>query len=688
MAQIPIGSFGQVMPNVAPGRVIPTGGEQVGNALANLATPLQQYSAQLKQEEQEQANLQQKDDDFNFAIRASEYGIDMSELQTSMKSKVANGELTDGEAQAQYKERATIIGKEYEEKIPMSTKNQFTLLQARTHGNDLPAYTPIYEGVKRTDSISRLGLAVDNAYRIDDPEQRKATVYSMIDSNPYLTDTEKMTQKITFDRREISNVFKSTLEAASFNNDEEGVTTIKEEALKNKDLTPEQQNSLVASANNELARIQRAKEQQAKAIEQEAKVAYTEAKQVLDTGFPVSEEQRESMKASVAGSPLLSQELEADLYVSDTLQQYKTLSVTEQNKFAMKLRTDLNKTGSSDAVRAAKLLGAIETYSNQNSKLANENPMEAIQRQTGVVYYTPDRDSIKSGQIDPTQARKSALAIKDKNKSDPAYSLNYLSKDTMDAIKDDYELGDTKAKARILNSLNTVGGGDADVTHAIYSDMFGAKDATKYRAATYYLNSKNKTTQAGAKNILSGIKLLSDGDAKSVLPKEKELQAAFLSTGRYASLTSQEAKGKYEIQKAYYISKMSEQPDVPRDKTTGEAKFNKEIWNQGNIVVNEGADITMKYSSGYTSTITKPAHLTDSEFKERLYNNAMKVVGEYDNIKTTNDYKAYADYRKDLRAYRVIETKTSGVYVFQKADGTILKSKKGLPIYSNVLPAK
>ena len=711
MAQIPLGNFGQVMPNVTQGRVLPTGGEQIGNALSNLATPALQLTNQLKQQEQEQANLQQKEDDYNFALRAAEYSIEMSELQTSNKTKIVNGELTAEQAVLELKEKGAIIAKTYGEKIPMSTQDRFVMLQSQTHASNIPEYQPIYETKRRTDSLATAKLGLDNVYRIENPEQRKATAYSIIDNNPYLSKTEKAAQRIDYDRREDKNLAVKAIETSAFNNNEEALVAIKAEIEKNNNLTPEVQNSLVATTNNEIARIRRAKEQEAKALEQEAKVAYSEAKQILDTGLPISEEQRKEMREAVAGSPKYAQEMEADLFVSDTLQQFKTLTITEQNKFVMKMRTDLNKEGSVDAVRAMKFLGAMESYNSQNAKLANENPMESIQRQTGVSYYAPDRDSIKSGQIDPAQAKKSALAIKDKNKSDPAYSLNYLSKETMDAIKGDYEKGDTNTKAKIITSLNTVGGGDNNVTHAIYSDMFGAKDATMYRAANYYLNSPNRTTKAGAPHILKGLSLIKDGSTDSILPKDKDLQAAFLSTGRYNNLSSQEAKQKFELQKAYYTSRASE-VGVSRDGTTGVPNLNKELWAEAGVVVNEGSDISLTYrgSNGSMSeTITKPSHLSDKDFKDKLYKSAEEVAIKYgavkqprpgsearpkpknllDLIKPTpkdvvDERDAYTNYLRDLRSYQVTETTKAGVYVFKMPNGQLLKGKNGMVIYSNV----
>lgn len=69
MANIPLGNFGNVMPQAQPGRVLDTGAGQVAQAVGNIAQLGQQHAIK-------EQKIQEEKEQYQFNIEASKYGAE------------------------------------------------------------------------------------------------------------------------------------------------------------------------------------------------------------------------------------------------------------------------------------------------------------------------------------------------------------------------------------------------------------------------------------------------------------------------------------------------------------------------------------------------------------------------------------------------------------------------------------
>jgi hypothetical protein len=94
MANIPIGNFGNVMPQAQPGRVIDSGAGQVAQAVSNLGQVGMQVSAKKLNEQQK---IQDEKDEYQFNIEAAKYGAEYTDIVTETKQKLVTGELDENQ---------------------------------------------------------------------------------------------------------------------------------------------------------------------------------------------------------------------------------------------------------------------------------------------------------------------------------------------------------------------------------------------------------------------------------------------------------------------------------------------------------------------------------------------------------------------------------------------------------------
>ena len=97
MANIPIGNFGNVMPQAQPGRVIDSGAGQVAQAVSNLGQVGMQVSAKKLNEQQK---IQDEKDEYYFSTQAAKYGAEYTDIVTTAKQKLVTGEFDEVTAKA------------------------------------------------------------------------------------------------------------------------------------------------------------------------------------------------------------------------------------------------------------------------------------------------------------------------------------------------------------------------------------------------------------------------------------------------------------------------------------------------------------------------------------------------------------------------------------------------------------
>lgn len=131
MARIPLGNFGNVMPQAAQGRVIDTGGQYVAQAVSNLSQAVQNYG-------EVENKLQAQEDEHQYNLEVPRYKAEAEETYKAINQDVATGVLTPDEAEKVWGEKSASLIDSYKSRIPLSRTKQFEELGASTYYGGVP----------------------------------------------------------------------------------------------------------------------------------------------------------------------------------------------------------------------------------------------------------------------------------------------------------------------------------------------------------------------------------------------------------------------------------------------------------------------------------------------------------------------------------------------------------------------
>ena len=121
MAQIPLGNFGNVLPQAQAGRVLSTGAEQVADAVGRFGQVGMQASAK---ELNEQKRKQDEENGYRFSVEAAHYGAEYSDLQTEVEDQLSKGLIDEGTASKTLFEKNNELTAKRGENIPLDWTTQ------------------------------------------------------------------------------------------------------------------------------------------------------------------------------------------------------------------------------------------------------------------------------------------------------------------------------------------------------------------------------------------------------------------------------------------------------------------------------------------------------------------------------------------------------------------------------------
>lgn len=189
MARIPLGNFGNVMPQAAQGRVIDTGGQYVAQAVSNLSQAVQNYG-------EVENKLQAQEDEHQYNLEVPRYKAEAEETYKAINQDVATGVLTPDEAEKVWGEKSASLIDSYKSRIPLSRTKQFEELGASTYYGGVPNLrdTGFKVGVQKQQTEAAISVEAT----LKNPNREEGyTEASLIFNNPKLGYSEaQRTEKL------------------------------------------------------------------------------------------------------------------------------------------------------------------------------------------------------------------------------------------------------------------------------------------------------------------------------------------------------------------------------------------------------------------------------------------------------------------------------------------------------------
>lgn len=615
MAKIPMGNFGNAMPQV--GRIqMPQNqsGQMIAGALQNMSQVAQQQHEREKLAQEKQKIEQDKKDKADFALQSSKIGADISLVDDDLLIKMQSGELTFDESVQQRQKSLETIKGQYKEAIPKTYNQAFDNYFEQHSYQSASKYLPVAQKAEQQQSIVQLKSMTENYLKSPDASDQEVQVglqtYAQSKglSQAYVDNTFSEYKN----KRSGNDVNAFYLANKTDNTKLTELTTPEAVLKKHPNLTQEQAVYWSGRAASQMDQNQKAYDRQQKEVESDAKDASTEMRNDIETGLIPSESVINARLARVKGT---THEKEFVQYSGALVevQKFMRLGPDQREAYLSKKRSEAQNTAQDNAKDVSWNLNLLsKTHENMLGYEKNNSTL-AYSIKTGQELTPVPTTSIIMG--DPEAIKALSKNIKTLHASNildgVTGSLNPLSKQQQSELKQFWGKAKPGDKLSLLTNIYKSSAGNANASRDMINSIAGENGAYRLSAS---LNNRGLQDIAG--QIVTGQDLIEKGlvkvDENSLRTHTENYLAGITSPGKpdfQIYLDSVKANYAYLVQKS---EKVTDTKGSILNKTIDEDLLNKAI-----LSVTGG-----KYTSGgffgSKSVVLRPHTVGEKSFREQL----------------------------------------------------------------------
>lgn len=668
MANIPIGNFGNVMPQVQPGRVIDSGAGQVAQAVSNLGQVGMQVSAKKLNEQQK---IQAEKDEYFFNTQAAKYGAEYTDIVTTTKQKLVTGEYDENTAKAYLRQQSDNLTETYRQTLPETKHDRFNFYSEKMYLESEVNVKPLAYETERRAINADFEQVAEATLKIENREQAYALYLDTVNRNPVLTPEQKKEAPQKWnERRDLSDA-KGVLSGLEGQQDVKAL----QELQKNVDtvfphMKVETRDAYKANIESAIDRINRGIEIKAKELDKEHAQLTKDFVADAFTGYPLSESLVNQTLEAVKGTKYESEVKEA-IALNKDAQKFRDASPIEQERSIARLKTELENTPQEDATALVKKLNVFTNIAATSKQRANDDPIASVQSQTGHKLYTVTPEKIGTGQIDFKKAQITTDLLADQKKANGGVgSLIQWNKSERTAFKDRYFDATPKQQKAMLTDLTKMAGKNKEAQKEYFSLIGGEKNAYDYMGIAK-LNqldiTLHNTNIRAAEVALEGKQILNAGQA-SVLGVEKEFHNAIQSEfGNATAIGTNEHRAYQNLAYSIYLGLAKRGENIIKRDDKGNPLINKEMAKQAFDIATGG---TYKQKLGKnTNYIFMPYGFTQTSFEDHIKNHFRT---EY------RKETGYLPPDEDILKTHVVQPvpNATGWFMFLQPNGKVMKNPK------------
>lgn len=668
MANIPIGNFGNVMPQAQPGRVIDSGAGQVAQAVSNLGQVGMQVSVKKLNEQQK---IQDEKDEYFFNTQAAKYGAEYTDIVTTTKQKLVTGEYDENTAKAYLRQQSDNLTETYRQTLPETKHDRFNFYSEKMYLESEVNVKPLAYETERRAINADFEQVAEATLKIENREQAYALYLDTVNRNPVLTPEQKKEAPQKWnERRDLSDA-KGVLSGLEGQQDVKAL----QELQKNVDtvfphMKVETRDAYKANIESAIDRINKGLEIKAKELDKEHAQLTKDFVADAFTGYPLSESLVNQTLEAVKGTKYESEVKEA-IALNKDAQKFRDASPIEQERSIARLKTELENTPQEDATALVKKLNVFTNIAATSKQRANDDPIASVQSQTGHKLYTVTPEQIGSGQIDFKKAQITTDILADQKKANGGVgSLIQWNKSERTAFKDRYFDATPKQQKAMLTDLTKMAGKNKDAQKEYFSLIGGEKNAYDYMGIAK-LNqldiSLHNTNIRAAEVALEGKQILNAGQA-SVLGVEKEFHNAIQSEfGNATAIGTNEHRAYQNLAYSIYLGLAKRGENIIKRDDKGNPIINKEMAKQAFDIATGG---TYKQKLGKnTNYIFMPYGFTQTSFEDHIKNHFRT---EY------RKETGYLPPDEDILKTHVVQPvpNATGWFMFLQPNGKVMKNPK------------
>lgn len=611
MARIPMGNFGNAMPQVERTQMPQRNTGQLAQAGINLGQAIGQVATQ--QAEQKKAE-QDKKAKADFALQSSKVGADISVVDDDLLLKMQSGAIAYDDAVVQRQKSLETIKGQYKDLIPKQFEQNFNNYFEQHSYQSASKYLPIAQKSEQQQAIVKLKDMRENYLKNPNASEQEVwgglALYAQSKNLPlaHVQDTFNEYKN----SRAGNDVSTFYLGNKSDNEKLTELSTPEAVIAKHPNLTQEQAVYWSGRVSSQIDQNNRAVALQQKQLEDDAKDAVTEMKADIETGLIPSEDVIKSRLARVKGTGKESEFVQYSGALVE-VQQFMRLGADEREAYLSKKRSEAQNTAQDNAKDVSWKLNLLsKTHENMLGYEKNNSAL-AYSIKTGQELTVVPTNAILSGNPDAINAlSKNIKSIHANNVLNGTVgSLNPFSTQQQSELKQFWEKARPGDKLNLVTSLYKSSAGNANASRDMINSIAGESGSYRLSAS---LNNRGLQDIAG--QIITGQDLIEKGlvkvDENGLTKQTETYLAGITSPGKpdfQIYLDSIKANYAYLVQKA---EKVTDPKGNILNKTIDEELFNRAAKNV------TGGKFTSGGFFGSKSVVLRPHTVGEKAFREQL----------------------------------------------------------------------
>ena len=562
MARIPMGNFGNAMPQVERIRMPENQtGQMIAGALQNVSQVAGQRAETIDKQQQEAEISAKRLELYNNDLAEKEAKIklddvlttEMAEQVTLLKNDVSNGVKTADVANQTFKTWSDTRYKELETELPghaqQNLKNYWSSNINQQQAGFLPLQlrADVQKGAVMADRYGEIATRLDRTKGREYLESnlttlnlseadKQARIYGYESGRDQLSIDDRVT--VALQGKDVASLqgLMTDLDGGKFGHlDGKQIQQNKDRVL-----------SRIDSLNTQL-------KAEANKRESEAGKLLSDFKSQLFTGRMLDDDYVGNVKLATRNTE---QAIEFDFLekLLPRFQKFGKLQTTEMGEQINLLKADMKNSSSSDAVTDEKILNTLESIYKEKLQTAKTNPNQTVREaglkvnELGGVLLKTDVNSWIDGAV---ENGVSQLALKDAN-----ITLRPISAEDLPEAKKEFDAMGVDQKLNFIGGLISKSKGiknGASIWGATLGQL-GAGDQNYIAAGLAKMNNYGSTAgRPLATSIVNGTQLLKN--KQLVMPKDADLKAEFNKyTGN--TMTGTTANNMYNVFRAVYADTM------------------------------------------------------------------------------------------------------------------------------------
>ncbi|WP_333827701.1 methyl-coenzyme M reductase [Acinetobacter schindleri] len=631
MPKIPMGNFGNAMPDVQRIQMPRRNTGQLAQAVGNLG---QTFSgiAQQKNKEQEQAEISAKNAELysnQMAEKEAKVKLDdvltseLSEQVTLLKNDVANGAMKAEDANKTLSTWSQQRYKELENDMPMHARHDMESYWSHHVAKNSTSFLPLQLSADNRKGEVLAERYMDIGTRLDRKAGRKYVESNIQSLN--LPEAQKQAMLYKYESSRDLLDIDGRITAAIENKDtaslQQLITEMDNGGFGYTDGPTLQQKK--AQALSRIDAINKQVEVEENKRVQLAGKALNEFKSQVLTGRALDDDYIQTMGSAVQGTE---HEAEYNFYKSQSnnFQKFSRLSTAEQEKRINEQKARAKNSTTTDAVNEEKILGVYESIFNEKKQTLKENPNQAV-REAGLQTHQLTGMELKT---DPGSFADKAIenAVSQFALKDPNLAIKPIASEDLADAKKTFDAMGVNEKLNAIGALITKTKGvpnGAKIWGATLGQLGGGDLSYVMAGVARANNLRSEKGEDVATAIISGNQALKN--KQMIMPSDELLKTEFNKyvgntvSGNVANMTFASFKSIYAHLTEREGYQHKDKDDISKDLTsTALSLATGGVYEQG-----------VKYGNQKTWKVSKPYGMKDERFESILDTRYAAIAQKY-----------------------------------------------------------